>query len=101
MVYASKKAYAKKSYKPKTKKKAAAKTSKPSLYKPKMSSKPKYGKKRSAIPTRVKSTNNVVSHSTWLSVTKILGTPPMASMHLEMAYRKSSTLCEGIHKAKA
>ena len=74
MVYSSKpyakKAYAKKSYKPKSKKKAAAKGSKPSLYKPKMSSKPKYGGKRSAVPTRIKSTNNVVSHSTWLATNK-------------------------------
>ena len=36
-----------------------------------------------------------------LSVTKILGTPDMASMHFEMAYRKSSTRCDGIHSAKA
>lgn len=73
MVYASKKPYAKKSYQPK---KYSAKPKKSTGPKPrrkvaKMSSRPKFGKKSgSAVPTRIKSTNNVVSHSTWLSTNK-------------------------------
>ena len=73
MVYASsKKTYAKKSYKPKKyvakPKKAAGPKPKRKVFK--MRSKAKFGKYGAAIPTRISNTNNVVSHSTWLSANK-------------------------------